>query len=181
MSVTTDIGAKFLGKGWESTAATFAVTNPATGEEIAQIADCGEAEARRAVDLAAETFETWRHTTAFERSALLERWADLMIEHQEELAAAMTNEMGKAIKESRGEVAYAASFVKWYAEEAKRIAGQTVQSQFSHKRLLALKQPVGPVHAVTPGTSRWLWPRARRARHWRQAAPSSSNRPSRVR
>src|SRR5690606_26979340 len=130
MSATTDISAKFLGNGWESASSTFEVTNPATGEVIARVADCGEAEARRAADLASSTFDTWRQTTAFERSAVLERWADLMMERQEELAAAMTSEMGKPIKESRGEIAYAAGFVKWYAEEAKRINGETVQSQF---------------------------------------------------
>lgn len=156
MSISIDFGAKYIGNGWEGTAATFEVTNPATGEVIARVADCGAAEANRAADLASSAFDTWRKTTAFERSAVLERWADLLMERQEELAAAMTSEMGKPIKESRGEVAYSAGFVKWYAEEAKRIAGETIQSQFSHKRLVALKQPVGPVYAVTP----WNFPLA---------------------
>jgi len=156
MSAIEEIGTKYLGKKWEDAPATFEVKNPATGQVIARVADCGADEARRAADVAAEAFESWRKTTAYERAAILERWSALMLERQEELARAMTSEMGKPIKESRGEVAYAAGFVKWYAEEAKRINGETIQSQFSNKRLMALKQPVGPVFAVTP----WNFPLA---------------------
>ncbi len=165
MSAIEDIGSRYLSREWERAPASFEVRNPATGEVVAQVADCGADEARRAADVAFEAFQTWRRTTAFERSALLERWADLMLERQEELAVAMTSEMGKPIKESRGEVAYAAGFVKWYAEEAKRVVGETVQSQFGHKRLFALKQPVGPVFAVTP----WNFPLAMVTR---KAAPA---------
>ncbi len=165
MSATEDIGTRYLGREWESAGSTFEVRSPATGEVVARVADCGADEARRAADVAHEAFQTWRLTTAFERSALLERWADLMLERQEELAQAMTAEMGKPIRESRGEVAYAAGFVKWYAEEAKRVVGETIQSQFAHKRLFALKQPVGPVFAVTP----WNFPLAMVTR---KAAPA---------
>ena len=165
MSAIEDIGSRYLSREWERAPASFEVRNPATGEVVAQVADCGANEARRAADVAFEAFQTWRRTTAFERSALLERWADLMLERQEELAVAMTSEMGKPIKESRGEVAYAAGFVKWYAEEAKRVVGETIQSQFGHKRLFALKQPVGPVFAVTP----WNFPLAMVTR---KAAPA---------
>ncbi len=165
MSAIEDIGTRYLGREWESAPATFEVRSPATGEVVARVADCGAEEARRAADVATEAFAAWRQTTAFERSALLERWADLMMERQEELARAMTSEMGKPIKESRGEVAYAAGFVRWYAEEAKRVVGETIQSQFGHKRLFALKQPVGPVFAVTP----WNFPLAMVTR---KAAPA---------
>jgi len=165
MSATEDIGTRYLGREWESAPATFEVRNPANGEVVARVADCGAEEARRAADVAVEAFESWRRTTAFERSAILERWAALMLERQEELARTMTSEMGKPIKEARGEVAYAAGFVKWYAEEAKRVAGETIQSQFGHKRLFALKQPVGPVFAVTP----WNFPLAMVTR---KAAPA---------
>lgn len=165
MSATEDIGTRYLGREWESAPATFEVRNPANGEVVARVADCGAEEARRAADVAVEAFESWRRTTAFERSAILERWAALMLERQEELARTMTSEMGKPIKEARGEVAYAAGFVRWYAEEAKRVAGETIQSQFGHKRLFALKQPVGPVFAVTP----WNFPLAMVTR---KAAPA---------
>ncbi len=165
MSAIEDIGTRYLSREWESAAQTFAVVSPATGEVVARVADCGADEARRAADIASEAFGAWRQTNAFERSALLERWAALMLERQEELAQAMTSEMGKPIKESRGEVAYAAGFVKWYAEEAKRVVGETVQSQFDSKRLFALKQPVGPVYAVTP----WNFPLAMVTR---KAAPA---------
>src|SRR5690606_32669398 len=165
MSATEDIGTRYLGREWESAPATFEVRNPANGEVVARVADCGAEEARRAADVAVEAFESWRRTTAFERSAILERWAALMLERQEELARTMTSEMGKPSKEARGEVAYAAGFVKWYAEEAKRVAGETIQSQFGHKRLFALKQPVGPVFAVTP----WNFPLAMVTR---KAAPA---------
>lgn len=144
---------------------TFDVVSPTSGKVIATVPDCGPEEARRAADVAHDAFQKWRTTSSFERSALLERWAILLLERQEELARTMTIEMGKPIKESRAEVEYAAGFVKWYAEEAKRIGGETVQSQYGHKRLLVLKQPVGPVYAVTP----WNFPIAMVTR---KAAPA---------
>ena len=164
MSTTLDIATRYQGAATGS-GATYDVKSPATGEVVASVADSGAAEAQRAADAASRAFETWRKTTAFERSSILERWADLLMENQEDLARAMTLEMGKPIRESRGEVAYGAGFVKWYAEEAKRIAGETVASQFGHKRLFAIKQPVGPVYAVTP----WNFPLAMVTR---KAAPA---------
>src|SRR5690606_26289033 len=163
MSTTMDIANRYVGAS--ASGAAYDVKSPATGDVVASVPNAGEAEARQAADTASRAFETWRRTTAFERSAILERWCDLLMDNQEELATAMTTEMGKPIKESCGEVAYAAGFVKWYAEEAKRIAGETVQSQFEHKRLFAIKQPVGPVYAVTP----WNFPLAMVTR---KAAPA---------
>lgn len=156
---------KYLGADWHSTDDTFAVRSPATGEAIAHVADCGAAEAERAAAVATEAFASWRQTTAFERAELLEKWAAAMLERRDELGALMAAEMGKPIKEARGEVAYAASFVKWYAEEAKRVYGDAFPSQFGHKRLFAIRQPVGPVFAVTP----WNFPAAMVTR---KAAPA---------
>ncbi|MCW5820334.1 MAG: NAD-dependent succinate-semialdehyde dehydrogenase [Trueperaceae bacterium] len=115
--------------------------------------------------MAERAFADWRATTAFARSALLERWADLILERQTELAELMSAEMGKPIRESRGEVAYAAGFVKWYAEEAKRVYGEAFPSHVGNKRLYALRQPVGPVFGVTP----WNFPVAMVTR---KAAPA---------
>ena len=156
---------KYLGEQWTATASTFEVRSPATGDVVGRVADCGAAEGRRAAGVASEAFDSWRKTTAFERAELLERWAEALLEGRDELAAVMTAEMGKPIKESRGEIAYAAGFVKWYAEEAKRVYGEAFPSQAGHKRLLAIRQPVGPVFAVTP----WNFPAAMVTR---KAAPA---------
>ncbi len=161
----TEFSARYLTAEWETAAATFDVRSPATGEVIGRAAECGVADAARAAAVAEEAFASWRKTTAFERSALLERWAALMLERREDLAQLMTSEMGKPIKESRGEVAYAAGFVKWYAEEAKRVVSEGVANHVPGKRLFALKQPVGPVFAVTP----WNFPIAMVTR---KAAPA---------
>jgi succinate-semialdehyde dehydrogenase/glutarate-semialdehyde dehydrogenase len=146
-------------------ASTFAVVNPATGELVANVADCGATEARTAADAAVLAFARWRQTTAYERSAILRRWNDLILARLNELARLMTLEMGKPIAESRGEVRYTAGFVEFYAEEAKRVYGETIPSQFAHKRLLAIKQPVGPSYAITP----WNFPAAMVTR---KAAPA---------
>jgi succinate-semialdehyde dehydrogenase/glutarate-semialdehyde dehydrogenase len=132
---------------------------------IADVADCGVAEACAAAEVAERAFASWRQTTAFERSVVLDRWAALIVEHRDELAAVMSAEMGKPIKEARGEVVYAAGFVKWYAEEAKRVYGEAFPSHVGHKRLFALRQPVGPVFGVTP----WNFPVAMVTR---KAAPA---------
>src|SRR5690606_32403871 len=107
MKQLSDVGSHYLGSGWAPLGKTFEVRSPATGQVIAQVADCGPAEADAAAAAATEAFAAWRRTTAFERSALLDRWAALMVEHKDELAAVMSAEMGKPIKESRGEVVYA--------------------------------------------------------------------------
>ena len=141
--------------GFHQAKKTYTLKNPATGKVLAKVADCGAKEAAKAAAISMEAFKVWKNKTAYERSEIMMRWFDLMMKHQEELAQTMTQEMGKVIRESRGEVAYAAGFIKWYAEEAKRIFGET-PSPAGHKRLMAIKQPVGPVFAITP----WNFPLA---------------------
>ncbi|MDH4064926.1 MAG: aldehyde dehydrogenase family protein, partial [Acidobacteriota bacterium] len=145
--------------------ATFDVINPATGRPVASAPDNGPAEARQAAARAVEAFARWRGTTAYERSAVLRAWASALLAREVELARLMAQEMGKPVTEARGEVRYAVSFVEWYAEEAKRVYGETVPSQASHKRILVLPQPVGPVYAITP----WNFPAAMITR---KAAPA---------
>ena len=165
MKQLTEIGGRYLADDWVLLGKTFEVRSPATGQVIAEVADCGADEAVAAAEASERAFTAWRSTTAFERSSILTRWAALMLEHADELAAVMSAEMGKPIKEARGEVAYAAGFVTWYAEEAKRVHGETFPSQAGSKRLFALRQPVGPVYAVTP----WNFPIAMVTR---KAAPA---------
>ncbi len=150
----------FVTDEWREAASTFGVTSPSTGEVAFEVADCGPAEARRAADVAWQAFESWKERTPFERSEILYRWQELLLENQEELARTISTEMGKPIREARGEVAYSAGFIRWYAEEAKRTYGQVIPSHTPGKRLLALSQPVGPVYAVTP----WNFPTAMLAR-----------------
>ena len=144
---------------------TFDVQNPATGARVESVPNAGVAEARVAAAAASTRFPGWRDRTAYERSKILRGWNDLILQDEARLARLMTDEMGKPISESRGEVKYAAAFVEWYAEEAKRVYGETVPSQFAHKRLLVRPQPVGPVYAVTP----WNFPAAMVTR---KAAPA---------
>jgi succinate-semialdehyde dehydrogenase/glutarate-semialdehyde dehydrogenase len=155
----------YIAGAWAALPRTFAVVSPATGETLAQVADCGPAEARQAVDAAASAFATWRSTTVYERAATIQRWHDLVLEYEAELGRMMAQEMGKPISEARGEVRYAASFISWYAEETKRLNGDIVPSQFTNKRLLVSQQPVGPVVAITP----WNFPAAMITR---KAAPA---------
>lgn len=165
MAILDSSRPRYFTDTWHEASKAFKVTNPATGETVAEVADCGRAEAAQAAEIATHAFKTWKTTTAFERSDLLMRWHDLMMVNQDDLARTMTEEMGKPIKESRGEIAYAAGFIKWYAEEAKRIYGETMPSHLGNKRLLAVKQAVGPVFAVTP----WNFPSAMVTR---KAAPA---------
>ncbi len=134
----------------------FTVNNPATGAVLDRVFDAGPADARAAIDRAVSGFAAWKITTAFERSQVLRQWRDLIIKNDEAIARLMSQEMGKPIVEARGEVRYAAGFVEWYAEEAKRAYGEIVPSHAANKRLLAMRQPVGPVYAVTP----WNFPAA---------------------
>ena len=133
---------------------TFEVRSPIDGAVFAAVADCGAEHARAAADRAVAAFASWKQTTAYERSAILRRWMTLIVEHTGELARLMAMEMGKPVTEGMGEVRYAANFAEWYAEEAKRIYGETIPSQFAHKRILVLRQPVGVVYAITP----WNFP-----------------------
>jgi succinate-semialdehyde dehydrogenase/glutarate-semialdehyde dehydrogenase len=136
--------------------ATIDVDNPATGEIVGTVPKLGAAETREAIDAAARAFPAWRKKTAKERAAAVRRWFELMIEHQEDLARLMTTEQGKPVTESRGEVAYAASFLEWFSEEAKRVYGDTIPGHQADKRIVVIKQPVGVVACITP----WNFPLA---------------------
>jgi len=136
--------------------ATFEVINPATGRVIESVADLSAADCVRAIDAAEAAFPAWAGLTAKERSAILRRWFNLITEHTEELAYLITEEMGKPLAEARGEVAYGASFVDWFAEEGRRIYGDVIAPHMTDKRILAIKQPVGVVAAITP----WNFPLA---------------------
>ncbi|WP_120429773.1 NAD-dependent succinate-semialdehyde dehydrogenase [Acinetobacter baylyi] len=135
---------------------TLSVTNPATSTEIIKIASVGKAETEQAVDAAADAFETWKLTTAKERSLLLKKWFQLIIENQEDLAVILSTEQGKSLTESRGEILYGASFIEWFAEEAKRSYGDVIPHDKQGRRLVVVKQPVGVVAAITP----WNFPNA---------------------
>ncbi len=139
---------------------TFDVLNPANGEAIASVSKCGQAETQRAIKAAEQAFENWRETGAKARSALLMNWHDLIVDNIDDLAMILTTEMGKPLKEARGEIAYGANYVKWFAEEAKRIYGDTLPSPASDKRVVVLKQPIGVIACITP----WNFPNAMLAR-----------------
>jgi succinate-semialdehyde dehydrogenase/glutarate-semialdehyde dehydrogenase len=132
------------------------VTNPATGECIGSVPRMGAAEARRAIEAAAAALPAWRARTAKERAAVLRRWFDLVLANQEDLAILMTAEQGKPLAESRGEIAYAAGFIEWFAEEGKRVYGDTIPAHAADKRILVVKEPIGVVAAITP----WNFPSA---------------------
>lgn len=135
---------------------TIEVRNPATGECIGTVPNMGAAETRRAIIAATSAFAAWRVRTAEERSRILRRWYELMIEHTEDLALLMTAEQGKPIAESRGEIAYAASYIEWFAEEARRVYGETIPSPWHDKRIIVTREPVGVCAAITP----WNFPAA---------------------
>ena len=149
----------FVGGGWADSSAsgeTFDVTNPANGATLATLPDAGRADMRRAIDAAAEAQPEWAATTAAYRAGILREAARLMHERQEHLATVMTLEQGKPLAESRGEIVYAASFIEWFAEEARRVYGEMVPASFSHKRIMVIKRPVGVTAAITP----WNFPAA---------------------
>lgn len=141
-------------------ASTIDVDNPATGATLAQVANCGTAETRRAIEAAEVAFDIWRKTSVMERSRLLRRWHDLMLENQEDLACIMTAEQGKPLAESRGEVGYGASYMEWFAEEGKRLYGDVIPAPDGNKRVICIRQPVGVVACITP----WNFPNAMLAR-----------------
>jgi succinate-semialdehyde dehydrogenase/glutarate-semialdehyde dehydrogenase len=165
MDILDAVRGRYLTDAWHDAATTFELRGPARDDVLAEVADCGPDEARQAADAAWTAFEDWRARTAFERADVLRRWHDLMLRDQERLARVMTAEMGKPIREARGEIAYAAGFVRWYAEQAPRAYGEVFPTAAAHKRGLALRQPVGPVYAVTP----WNFPAAMVTR---KAAPA---------
>ena len=134
--------------------AAFDVTNPADGRVLATVPDMGASETRRAIDAAAAALPAWRARTAKERAVVLRRWFELILAHQEDLAVLMTAEQGKPLAEARGEVAYGASFIEWFAEEGKRIYGDVIPSHGADKRIIVTKEPIGVVAAITP----WNFP-----------------------
>ncbi|QRF61270.1 NAD-dependent succinate-semialdehyde dehydrogenase [Variovorax paradoxus] len=136
--------------------ATFAVNDPATGRHLADVPLMGRAETERAIAGAAAALPAWRARTAPDRARVLRRWAELMLAHQDDLGRLMTLEQGKPLAEARGEIAYAASFIEWFAEEAKRVDGEVLQPQRAGQRIVVLKQPIGVCAAITP----WNFPAA---------------------
>lgn len=139
---------------------TLAIQNPATGETLANVAKVGKTETEKAIAAADNALPNWRALPAKTRSQILRRWFDLIMMHQEDLAQIMTVEQGKTLAESRGEVAYGASFIEWFAEQAKRIDGDVIPGPSPDKRIVCIKQPVGVVAAITP----WNFPNAMIAR-----------------
>tara|TARA_B100001939_G_scaffold348196_1_gene373673 strand:+ start:1012 stop:2466 length:1455 start_codon:yes stop_codon:yes gene_type:complete len=135
---------------------TLTVTNPATGETLGTVPNMGSGETRAAIAAAKAALPAWRAKTAKERATLLRRWYDLIMQHVDDLALIMTLEQGKPLPEAKGEVAYAASFIEWFAEEGKRIYGDVIPPHQADKRIVVLKQPVGVVAAITP----WNFPAA---------------------
>jgi succinate-semialdehyde dehydrogenase/glutarate-semialdehyde dehydrogenase len=145
--------------------AAFPVDDPATGETLLEVPRMGAAETDRAISAAAEALPAWRALLAKERARILRRWADLMLEHETELATLLTTEQGKPLAESRAEVGYAASFLEWFGEEAKRVYGDTIPSYAGDRRVVVLKQPIGVTVGITP----WNFPAAMVTR---KAAPA---------
>jgi succinate-semialdehyde dehydrogenase/glutarate-semialdehyde dehydrogenase len=139
---------------------TFPVLNPATGETVGEVPDCGAEETREAIEAAAEAFKTWSRTTSQERYALLYRVYELVRQRTDELARIITLENGKPLADAKGEIAYGNSYFLWYAEEAKRIYGETIPALVPNKRITVIRQPVGVVGAITP----WNYPFAMIAR-----------------
>ncbi|MBL7783355.1 MAG: NAD-dependent succinate-semialdehyde dehydrogenase [Saprospiraceae bacterium] len=148
----------FIGNEWTQadSGKSFPVTNPATGEVLAQVADCGAAETERAIRAAEAALPGWRSKTATVRAGILRRWHDLILAHAEDLGLLMTLEQGKPLAEARGEVRYGATFIEWFAEEGKRAYGDVIPPHQPGLHLLVTKQPVGVVAAITP----WNFPNA---------------------
>lgn len=144
---------------------TFAVINPYNQEVLAQVADLDKVDAIEAIVLAEKALDGWRIKTAGERAKMIRKWGDLMIEHKEDLGKILTLEQGKPLKEAIGEIVYGASFVEWFAEEAKRTYGDVIPSHAADKRIITIKQPIGVVAAITP----WNFPNAMISR---KAAPA---------
>jgi succinate-semialdehyde dehydrogenase/glutarate-semialdehyde dehydrogenase len=155
----------FIDGAWIDTPARFAVRNPATGDIVAEVADCGTAETEAAIAAAARAFPAWSAMVAKDRSAILMRWFNLIVRDADAIAAILTAEGGKPLAEAKGEVLYGASFCEWYAEEAKRAYGRTIPTTVASRRYVTIKQPVGVVAAITP----WNFPAAMVTR---KAAPA---------
>lgn len=148
----------FVAGEWQAAdgGATLAVRNPATGALIGTVPAMGAAETRRAIDAANAAWPAWREKTAKERAAILRKWHDLMIAHADDLALILTTEQGKPLAEAKGEIGYAAAFLEWFAEEGKRVYGDTIPTPAADKRIVVTKEPVGVCAAITP----WNFPAA---------------------
>lgn len=167
MTCTNFPAAAFIDGKWieAGDGATFSVSDPATGEHLQDVADCGQEEVERAITASMVASQTWRQTSAFERAQILERWHDLMCKKADDLAHLITREMGKPLAEAKGEVLYGASYIKWFAEEATRAEGTTFPSPFAGARTVTVRAPVGLCAAITP----WNFPNAMLMR---KAAPA---------
>ncbi len=150
----------YIDGNWHKLENSFEVRNPYDQSLVANVADCGTQEAKIALEAAVEAFKHWKNKTGFERASVMHRWAQLILEHQEELGRTMTLEMGKPIIEGRGEAVYTSTAITWYAEAATRIAGEFVPSRFPNKRAFSRLEPVGVVYGITP----WNFPAAMLAR-----------------
>ena len=150
----------FLGGEWVKGSKTFEVKNPATGEKIADVADLTAEDTKKAIDIAYEAQKEWRAKTAKERCTILLKWNDLLLENQEDLGKILTAEMGKPLAEAKGEIAYGASFIQWFAEEGRRVYGDVIPGHQPDKRIVVIKQPIGVVGSITP----WNFPNAMIAR-----------------
>ncbi|RXZ43696.1 NAD-dependent succinate-semialdehyde dehydrogenase [Crenobacter cavernae] len=155
----------FVAGRWVGAPETIAVTNPATGETLAEVPKLGAAETREAVAAAKAAMKEWKTRPAKARAAVLRRWYELLMANQEDLAQILTAEQGKPLSESRGEIAYGASYIEWFAEEAKRVYGDTIPAPQADRRLVVIKQPIGVAAAITP----WNFPNAMITR---KAAPA---------
>ncbi len=145
-----------IGGEWIKTEKTFDVINPATGEVLAKVANCGAKETNQAIEAAHQAFPAWATKTAKERGAILKKWYQLIMDNKEDLGAIMTAEQGKPLKEAIGEVGYGAAFVEWFAEEGKRLYGDLIPNTVSGTRILTTKQPIGVCGMITP----WNFPSA---------------------
>jgi succinate-semialdehyde dehydrogenase/glutarate-semialdehyde dehydrogenase len=148
----------FLEGGWSAASddARFDVTDPGTGESIGGVASATREDTRRAIDAAAAAFPAWAARPAKERSTIMRRWFDLMVEHADDLAIILTAEQGKPVAEAKGEILFGAAFIEWFAEEAKRVYGETIPTNVAGRRMLVQKQPIGVCAAITP----WNFPMA---------------------
>lgn len=146
----------YINGHWEGAKEDFAVTNPATGEEISRVPYCDAAMTRKAIAAADSALPEWKAKTGKERAAILRRWYELMMEHQDALAKLLTREQGKALTEAKGEIAYAAAFIEWFGEEAKRVYGETIPGHQPDLHLTVTREPVGVCAIITP----WNFPAA---------------------
>lgn len=150
----------YINGSWHSSETELAVNNPATGELIANVSNAGIAETELAIKAAKNAFKMWSKKSASERAGLMRNWFNLMIEHQDDLGRILTLEQGKPLAEAKGEIAYGAAFIEWFAEEGKRVYGDIIPGPASDKRIVVIKQPVGVVASITP----WNFPNAMIAR-----------------